>query len=111
MKSGLRYGLPMLGLTILSFFLGSLVVEFRLFPYSQFLGPVFEEGRAYFERQSVSGTPEETNLWFAASDKPVGVTVNNVAGSFEGYTLFTTPLPNGAGGKHPPATGSPVSQR
>lgn len=96
MRSKRVYALYLLGLAVLWFFVGTMVVEFRIFPYDQFLKPAFNEWRALLQRREAPRSLAASNLWGRVQERPAGVTAHEPKLSSEGLTFFTSAVPSGA---------------
>lgn len=85
---------PLLGLILLVFLLGSAVAQFRLFPYPQFLEPAFVALQARIERSAITAAdpgqmPGQVH-WRVARTAELRVTRHDPERSWSGYTLYTS---------------------
>jgi hypothetical protein len=86
----------LLGVAVFSFVAGTLVVEFRLFPYPQALSPAFQAARAWRYRIAATSCLRETDLWYPTDFRERGVVRHDPAKAFEGYTFYTSSHAQGA---------------
>ncbi len=86
----------LLGAAVLSFITGTLVVEFRLFPYPQALSPAFEAARAWRRRVAATSSLRATDLWYSTEFRKRGVVRYDRAKAFPGYTFYTSSHAQGA---------------
>jgi hypothetical protein len=86
----------LLGVAVLSFLAGAMVVEYRLFPYRQALSPAFQAARAWVWRVGATSSLRETDLWYPTDFAERGVVRHDSAKAFEGYTFYTSSHAQGA---------------
>lgn len=79
-----------LGVGVVCFVAGSVVCEFRCFPYAEFLSPSFTAIRALHQRFALTSSLRETDLWRETSLATRGVVRHNAAKAYPGHTLYTS---------------------
>ena len=78
-----------LSIIFLSFLVGSLITEFRVFPYAH-VKQVYDGGRALARKLLAYDTPLTTNYWRQARRPEMGVIQHDPAAAYEGLTLYTS---------------------
>jgi hypothetical protein len=92
----LLQGIFLAGLVTLAFLLGTLIVEFRWFPYPQYLEKAYQYVQAKQEQQATLSSLAQSKLWTPARFDEVGVVEHEASKAFAGYTFYTSSHMSGA---------------
>ncbi len=82
--------LLLLGVSVVAFLTGSLVTEFRCFPYPQILKSSYDAARALHRQFALTSSLRETDLWFTPRFGRRGVVQHDPEKCSDGCTLYTS---------------------